>query len=105
MVNLSINITERKRQDLNSDRGSGAHVCNSALSPDGVLFTVSSTLERTLAALAGLRNHPVICLHVKVFLSERGENVKKIIVYSLKIMRQRAKDFEQHKPHLLRCDD
>lgn len=52
VVNLWINRTERKKQDSNSDRGSEAHVCNSALSPDGVLFTVSSTSERALAALA-----------------------------------------------------
>lgn len=102
-------MTERKRQDLNSDRGSGAHVCNSALSPDGVLFTVSSTSERALAALAGLRNHLVICLHVKVFLSERGGKCKKRKKKSPCLFSEnneaRAKDFEQHKPHLLRCDD
>lgn len=52
VVNLWINRTERKKQDSNSDRGSEAHVCNSALSPDGVLFTVSSTSAHALAALA-----------------------------------------------------
>lgn len=35
VVNLLINIAEKKRQNLNSDRTSEAHVCNSALSPDG----------------------------------------------------------------------
>lgn len=35
-VNLLINTNESKKQNSNSDRGSEAHVCNSALSPDGV---------------------------------------------------------------------
>lgn len=35
VVNLLINIAERKKQNLNSARTSEAHVRNSALSPDG----------------------------------------------------------------------
>lgn len=39
----------------------------SGWSHNGVLFTVSSTLEHALAVLAQLQNDRIICLHVKVF--------------------------------------
>ena len=70
--NLSINRAEGGKNS-NSDQDSVQwSIClqfsfKSGWSHNGVLFTVSSTLEHALATLAPLHNDHIICLHVRVF--------------------------------------
>lgn len=72
-------------------------------SHNGVLFTVSSTLEHALAMLAQLQNDHIICLHVKVFFYIWAEgnfpNDSLFIVWKSEAMADR--DFRQPIHRLL----
>lgn len=95
VVNHFINIAERKKQNVNSERGSEAHVCNSALSPDGAfvycIISIGARSGSTRTITERSRNFFCMCV-CKCFDLNGGKIEKKkkkrLIVDCLKILRQ-----------------
>lgn len=78
VVNLLINITERKKQNVNSDWTSEAHVCNSALSLEGAfvycIISIGARSGSTHTITERSHNFFWMCV-LQVFLSEREKKL------------------------------